>query len=272
VTAPVSALAVQARRNFDAQDMTIASLVAILAQLCFVALFSLPPPKLVQADLTDDNAKPIAVAITPVLKLGTKTPGKLPSKWQRRQPVAAKTQPQAALPSTQAEKTPEAIPRTSVPDASVVPLAVDSGHPEPANPTAPADSAVSAAAPSSEGSELGATNGTETDPLKGRAADMYRAQLASWFIARFQIRGKIPFDILKTLHAVAVISVADRTVTSFTIARPSNNDTFDGEVRATLTRIQQSGTELPGPPPMYPDFLRQSLTVDFKCNVQKGCE
>ena len=40
------------RRVFDAQDVVIASAVALLAQLGFVAVFSLPSPKLVQADIS----------------------------------------------------------------------------------------------------------------------------------------------------------------------------------------------------------------------------
>ncbi len=126
---------------------------------------------------------------------------------------------------------------------------------------------------STEGSEQGAANGTETDPLKGRAADMYRAQLAAWFAARFQIRGKVPFDRLKTLHATAVVTVtADRKVGSFSVVKPSGDPTFDAEVNATLARVQSGGVELPAPPPMYPDLLGQALPVGFQCTVQKLCE
>src|ERR1700736_5387276 len=188
----------RAQRTFDAQDITIACAVALLAQLGFVVAFSLPSPKLVQADISNDNAQPIAVAITPVLKLGSKTPSKLPSQWQRRRPLAAKSQ--AALPSPQAEKTVEAIPKTHVPDASVGPWVADAGRVEQPNLTAPADAGAGATAASTQGSEQGAANGTETDPLKARAVDMYKAQLAAWFAARFQIAGKIPFDRLKTLR------------------------------------------------------------------------
>lgn len=267
-------MSIAARRIFDAQDVTIACLVALLAQLCFVAVFSLPSPKLVQVDISNDNAQPIAVAITPVLKLGSKTPGRLPAKWQRRHPVAAKPPPpQAALPSTQADKTAEAIPKTNVPDASVAPLASASAPPQQANLTETVDASSPATAASTEGSEQGAANGTETDALKGRAADMYRAQLAAWFAAKFQIRGKLPFDKLKTLHAAAVVTVtADRKVGSFTIVKPSGDDTFDSEVKATLTRVQSGGVELPAPPPMYPDLLGQQLPVGFQCTVQKLCE
>jgi hypothetical protein len=263
-----------ARRTFDAQDIVIACLVAVLAQLCFIAVFSLPSPKLVQADITDDNARPIAVAITPVLKLGSKTPGKLPSQWQRRAPVAAKTAPpQSALPSTQAEKTAEAIPKTNVPDAAVAPIADAAAHTEPANLTASSDASAPATAAPNEGSELGAANGTETDPLKGRAADLYRAQLASWFASHFQIRGKIPFDQLKKLHATATVTVTpDRKVGSFTVVKPSGDSTFDAEVQATLARVESGGTELPAPPPMYPDLLTTSVTVGFRCDIQRNCE
>jgi hypothetical protein len=259
-------------RAFDAQDITIACAVALLAQLGFVAAFSMPSPKLVQADISNDNARPIAVAITPVLKLGTKNPKNLPSQWTRKKPVAAKSEP-AALPSPQAEKTLEAIPKTNVPDASVAPVVSDAGAHDQPNVTAAVDAGAVSTAASTQGSEQGAANGTETDPLKGRAADMYRAQLASWFAARFQIRGKVPFDKLKTLHASAVVSVTpDRKVGSFSVVRPSGDPTFDAEVQATLARIQASGAELPAPPPMYPDMLTSSLPVSFQCTVQRFCE
>jgi len=106
-------LSAAARRTFDTQELVIALAAALLAQLLFVATFQLPPPKLVQAEISNDNGQPIAVAITPVLKLGSKNPTSMPKQWQRKPPapVAAKTDPQAALPSTQADKTPQAIPK-----------------------------------------------------------------------------------------------------------------------------------------------------------------
>jgi hypothetical protein len=262
----------RAARTFDAQDIIIACAIAFLAQIGFVTAFSLPSPDLVQADISNDNSQAIAVAITPVLKLGTKTPTKLPSTWQRKKPVAAKTEP-AALPSPQAEKTPQAIPKTNVPDASTAPAAVDAGLTRQPDTAAPADGGAVATASSTQGSEQGAANGTETDPLKARAADMYRAQLASWFASHFQIRGKVPFDKLKTLHASAIVTVTgDRKMGSFSVVKPSGDPTFDAELQATLARIQSSGAELPAPPPNYPDMLGQSRRVDFQCTVQKFCE
>jgi hypothetical protein len=263
-------VSVRARRNFDAQDLTIACAAALLAQLVFVAVFSMPSPKLVEADISNDNAQPIAVAITPVLKLGAKDTAKLPSRWQRKQPVAAKTQPQSPLPSTKAEKTASAIPTTSATAAAPV---VDAGRVEPANTAAPSDSSAAATVASTEGAEQGAANGTETDPLKARAADSYRQTLIAWFGSHLQIRGKIPFDQLKKLHVSTRVDITpDRKVGGFTIVKPSGDPVLDGEVQATLSRIQSSGVELPAPPPMYPDFLGSSLPVGFQCTVRAQCE
>ena len=257
---------------FDAHEVAIAIGLALLAQLLFIAGFQLPPPRLVQADISNDNAQPIAVSITPILKLGSKTPMSLPSQWQRRKPVAAKVEP-AALPSPQAAKTPDAIPTTRVPDASVAPVAADSASPAPADLTTPTDAGAAATASSTRGSEQGAANGTETDPLKARAADMYRAQLASFFTSRFNVRGKVPFDRLKSLHASAIVTVTgDRKVGSFSVVKPSGDPTFDAEVQAALARVQSAGAELPAPPPLYPELLGQSFPVGFACTVQKLCE
>ena len=160
-----------ARRTFDAQDVLVAFTVALLAQLGLVAAFSLPSPKLVEADISDDNARPIAVAITPVLRLGTKSPTKLPTRWQRKQPLAAKSQ--GPTPSPQAEKTLEAIPKTNPADASVGPVVADAGKPELPLPTAsePTEGGSLAATSPIEGSEQGAANGTEVSPLKAIAED-----------------------------------------------------------------------------------------------------
>jgi hypothetical protein len=260
---------------FDAQELVIAISVALLAQLLFVATFQLPSPKLVQMDISNDNAQPIAVSITPILKLGTKNPQQVPSQWQRKKPTPPKVDPTTPpLPSPQAAKTPDAIPTAKVPDASVpVPVpSVSAATVASSDTPTPAASSSAATASSVQGSEQGASNGTETDPLKARAADMYRAQLAGWFASRFQIRGKIPFDTLKGLHASAAVTISDRHVVGFSITRPSGDPTFDGEVTATLSRIQSGGVELPAPPPMYPDLLGASLPVGFACTIQKVCE
>jgi hypothetical protein len=264
---------------FLGKEIAIAVVVAALAQAAFVAIFLLPPPPHLEADFSDDQAKPLSVSITPVplLKLGSKEPTKLPSAWQRA-PAAAK----AALPdlnktapSTKADQTLDPLK----PDAGRLALLTDGAVPEPvtsasaAASAGPTDSGAPATASSVLGSEHGSADGTETDPLKARAADIYRAQLASWFAARFAIRGKVPFDKLKTLSATATVSISpDRHVTGFSITRPSGDPVFDEEVSGTLSRIQSGGAELPAPPPAYPEMLTRSIPVSFRCTNQKQCE
>lgn len=267
--------------TFDGLEVGLSVFVAVAAQLAFVALLSQSEPHAVRAEVSDDNSKPISVAITPVavsdlpkLKLGGKVkPGALPDMWQKPRPVVRKTkEPDGSSPSTAAD--PDAAPVT------------DAGPME-AGATNDLDAELAAEAPdldanvdigpepsaASSGSPDGVKDGTETDPLKAQAVNLYHAQLQAWFNARFHIRGKIPFDTLKALRAVVVINVtADRRVGGFSVTAPSGNPIFDTEVQTTLSSIQSSGAELPPPPPMYPDILGSSLGLGFSCTTKSNCE
>jgi hypothetical protein len=266
-------IATSARPTFGAKDVSLALAAAVVAQLALLLVFSLPSPKLVEADISNANAQPIAVSITPVLKLGSKNPTHVPAAWRRKQAVV--TPPHGAVPSPQAEKTVDAIPKTTITDAGAA--HPDASEVRMAETPVPATSASSPLATASalpiEGSEKGAPTGTETDPLKARAADMYRAQLQAWFGAQFDIRGKVPFDRLRTLHALVSVSVSeDRKVVGFALQKSSGDDVFDAQVRATLSRIQTGGAELPAPPAMYPEMLRSSLPVGFSCTIASRCQ
>ena len=104
-----------------------------------------------------------------------------------------------------------------------------------------------------EGAADGVKEGTETDPLKARAANLYRAKLLAWFQARFQAPGNLPCDVVHGLSASASISVGpDRTITAATMGRPSNNSDFDARVKTALDNFV--GQQLPPPPPLYPDL------------------
>jgi hypothetical protein len=260
------------RERFELPDIVSATSVAFIVLFAFMLMFQTGERELKMADISDEKAKPIAVAITPVplLKQGSKTPQKLPNAWQRQQPKPAAKQEEAPLPSPQAAKTPDAIPSAPVPDAAVAPVLTDAAVTGPTDPAAtPTDAAAPAA--SSEGDPSGSPKGTETDPLKARAVNLYRAQLAAFFLARFAIRGKVPFDKLKTLRGAALVNVgADRSVTGFSITSPSGDATFDAEMKNALQG--RVGASLPPPPPMYPDILGTSFPVGFSCTVEQQCQ
>jgi hypothetical protein len=230
------------------------------------------------ADISDERSRPISVAITPVvddaplLKLGSKIdPRKLPDRWVAPRPVERATP--AAFPSPAAQHTPAAIPTTRVADAGQ----------KPPSPTADLikevdlSVAMPEAGPSPvstvQGAADGVKEGTETDPLKAHAVSLYKQKLNDWFSSRFPIRGKIPFETLKTLHATVSITFgSDRTVASFRMTNPSGNAVFDDTLHSSLSNIQSSGIEVPPPPPMYPDILGESRAFFFNCKDRSRCE
>jgi len=262
--------------EFESSDVAAAIGVALIAVFGLMVMLASPQRPVVFAEISDENAKPVAVSITPVPILKQGSNAKLPSAWQRKPPPPpAVKKEDTPLPSPQAKQTPDAIPTTQVADAAVAPTPappVDAGPPAQTDPAStPTDASTPAPAATGPGDPNGSPNGTETDPLKARAVDRYRAQIAAFLKERFNIRGKIPFDQLKKLHASAVVTVGgDRSVAGFTITGPSGNIVFDTEVRSALQ--QRVGATLPAPPPLYPDVLGTTVSVGFSCPIQSECE
>ena len=264
--------------NFTTAEFTLALLVAIFAQAGGLLLLKSGGGTELHADISDEKARPMSVAITPIvddaplLKLGSqKQPGKLPDRWIAPRPVERTAA--AAFPSPHAEATPQAIPTVAVADAGQKPPPPDAEVVKQADLLVAVPDAGPAPVSTVEGAADGVKEGTETDPLKAHAVSMYRNQLDHWFSAKFHIRGKIPFETLKTLRAGVQVNIGpERQVTGFTITKPSGNATFDDELRATLQGIVANGTELPPPPQNYPDVLSSTLALSFRCTDRSTCE
>jgi hypothetical protein len=263
--------------NFLPAEIALGALVAVLAQLGGLLLLKTGGGSGMMADISDERSRPMSVAITPVvddtplLKLGTKKqPGKLPDRWIA--PRAVERTTAAAFPSPHASPTPQAIPTVAVADAGQKPSR-DAEVVKQADLLLQVPEAGPAPVSTIEGAPDGVKEGTETDPLKAHAVDLYKAQITNWFRSRFDIRGKVPFETLKTLRASVVVTIGpERTVTAFNITRPSGNDTFDGQLRASLESIVSSGAELPAPPELYPDILKSTQAIDFRCTIRSACE
>src|SRR6187431_2477474 len=188
----------------------------------------------------------------PLLKLGSKkVKAKLPDMWTKQAPVQRFEETSA--PSPKAAKTPEAIPTTPLAKA-------DAAAPPPDAALAKeVDHQLADGAPPKEANSLtegaadGVKEGTETDPLKARAANLYRAKLIAWFIARFKAPSNLPCDVVRKLKAAVSISVGpDRTITAATMTRGSGNADFDARAQTTLENYV--GQQLPPPPPLYSDL------------------
>jgi hypothetical protein len=195
----------------------------------------------------------------PLLKLGVKKKvrQKLPDMWKKQPPV--KRFEEKSAPSPDAKDTPEAIPTSKLAER-------DAEAPPPdAELAKEVEQELLDATPDSEpveegeGAPDGVKEGTETDPLKARAANLYKIRLASWFTQRFRPPvGEIPCEELKKLSSSVAVNVGgDRTVGGYSISRPSGNATFDAKVRSTMDSLQ--GQQLPPPPPLYPDIAEERV-------------
>jgi hypothetical protein len=252
---------------FLPRELALALFLAGLVETSLFGLFIVAGQN--RARVTAHEVAPpeeIPIAVKPVLdelpllKLGSKhVKAKLPDMWTKQAPVQRFEEKSA--PSAKAEKTPQAIPTTPVatkdasappPDAAIA-KQVDQKLTDAAPPKAEANLPT-------EGAADGVKEGTETDPLKARAVDLYRAKIVSWFTARFHPPSDLPCEVVRALSSGAQITVGpERTITGYTLSRPSNNATFDAKVRATLDSVV--GQQLPPPPPLYPDLTPGTLVT-----------
>lgn len=250
---------------FLPRELALALILAAAVEAGLFGLFvvaGIDKAKVAAHEVQAPEEMPIAVKPVmddlPLLKLGSKkVKAKLPDMWTKQAPV--RRFEETSAPSEKAEKTVQAIPTSHVatkdaeappPDAAIAKQVdqklVDAGAPkeEPNLPT--------------EGAADGVKNGTETDPLKARAANLYAAKLIQWFQNRFQRPTGMPCEVIHALTATAQITVGpDRTITGFTFVKPSGNGDFDERVKTSLQA--EVGQELPPPPPLYPDLKPNSL-------------
>jgi TonB-like protein len=262
--------------TFDFSPMEIAAAIAAATavQVCTLLLIALltnrshivakPEPVVLERPI---SVKPV-LDDAPLLKLGGKKRAKLPDMWKKQQAVQRFEDKSA--PSPQAAKTPDAIATAPVatkdaeappPDAEVAKKvdedlkAIDAAKQEPQA--------------EGEGVADGVKEGTETDPLKGRAVSLYRSRIIAWFNARFRVpTGEIPCDELKKLSSRVSASVSpDGTVTGFSVGNPSGNGVFDARVQSAMQGAV--GQQVPPPPENYPDILPPSISLNFTGSSQK---
>lgn len=209
---------------------------------------------------------PVLDLDAPLLKLGGKRDKfKLPDRWVRQTPKPRVEE--KAFASTKAGKTEQDIPRPEVKIA-------DAGTPPPPpdaevakqvdTPIEPPKDAAPAANVAEEGHEDGVKEGTETDPLKARAVDLYRARLAGWFSSRFRVSGSglAAEEIVKPKVRAVVQIGPDRGVQGYTLT-PSGNATFDSAARSMLDSAK--GQTLPPPPENYPDVVQTQISITLVC-------
>ncbi|MBK8251937.1 MAG: TonB C-terminal domain-containing protein [Polyangiaceae bacterium] len=265
--------------EYPPADMLIAigaaSLLLLLSAIGVKAAASAEARPIIESQREEAIIVPIqAMTIvdldTPLLKLGGQPdPTRLPDRFIKK--GAKPRVEEKAQPSTKAEKTEEAI---VPPD---IPLADKPLPPPPPNAEvtkqvdsapAPTQTAVAAANVPEVGHSDGVAGGTETDPLKARAVDLYRARIIAWFAAKFRVSGSgLSADELLKYRVHATVDINNgRTVSSYSLT-PSGNATFDNAARNALEGAK--GQSLPPPPDGYPDIVQSRISLTFVCKEHR---
>jgi hypothetical protein len=260
------------RSDFTPSDLAVAVIVAISVQFGAAVAISkanlaaqAAAPEIEKGTSVPVRVIPVLDMDAPLLKLGGKRNKlKLPDRWVRQAPKPRVEE--KAFVSPKAGKTEQDIPPPEMkvadagtevppPDAEVA-KQVDTEIP-------PEIDAGEAANVDQEGHQDGVAEGTETDPLKARAVDLYLARIAGWFSSRFRVSGSgLPAEELTKHKPRAVIVLAGGKMVSYTLT-PSGNAAFDAAARATLEGAR--GQSLPPPPENYPDLGEKQVSVTFVC-------
>jgi len=248
-------------RTFTQQELWLAFILAGSIECGFFALLvtaGANRARVRQIEAPAPSEIPIAVRPVlddvPLLKLGgKKMRPKLPELWRKNPPIQRFEATSA--PSPHAPMTPDAIPSSPLarkdagppppPDAAVAKqvdqVLLDAGPP-------PKESQLA----QGEGVQDGVKEGTETDPLKGRAISQYKQLVIAWFNAKWH-PPDLPCDIMKGLSVAGMPTWGpDRTVMAITPVRMSGNAVFDEAAKNTWASI--IGQQIPPPPPLYSDI------------------
>jgi outer membrane biosynthesis protein TonB len=275
---------------FSSGQIGAAVSLASLVQGGFVALLIVTQGVKGFVPKAEPPPREIAIAVKPMLDLpllkkgGKPKASKLPDMWKPPKQVKRVEQP-AKVPTPLAPKTVEAIPEKKDEEKEKKPPKPDEKPPPdeaPPPPDAPVAKSVEEMikqmqqeateedgpdAPE-EGDVNGAQEGTETDPLKARAVDLYRLKLISWFKQGFSAPiDKIDCSVLRHLKASVHANVApDGTVESYELTS-SGDPVFDATVRQVMDA--RVGQKVPPPPPNYPDILDRVVLPTFQGKNEK---
>lgn len=102
-----------------------------------------------------------------------------------------------------------------------------------------------------EGHESGIDGGTETDPNKVRAGDMYATQLGQFFGQHLNVPSVISIGEERRLCAIFEINVGKTMVIWYVknqAVKGSGNELFDDAARSMLLKLMEDKAPLPQPP------------------------
>ncbi len=125
-----------------------------------------------------------------------------------------------------------------------------------------------------EGHESGIEGGTETDPSKVKAGDMYAAQLGMFFGQHLTIPTVISVGEARRLCAVFELQFAQNMTIFYVRREPrksSGNELFDDAARSMLLKLLDDRVAAPQPPPeVEKDYRGKRLSIGIPGDPQHG--
>lgn len=237
------------KTGYETDEVALGLCLAIALHALPVALLALGTIFPAHEEQPTEMPKPVIAAS--LLKLGKPLdPKKLPDRIVPRAPQAPKQEKVASREDPQKRKDDAGAPPP--PDAKEAdinnlikktdPFAEDAGKVRP-----------------EEGSAQGLAEGTQTDPSKVKAGDMYAAQLGKFFRDHWTIPSVISQGEANRLCVTFQISIGPRMVIWHVRPEPvkkSSNDLFDDSARGMLQKLLDDRAPLPEPPPEVQDSFR----------------
>ncbi len=242
--------------RYTPDEIVMGIVAAIVMHVVFVAPFAV---KAIFPSKDQEEEKPFVsrpVVQASLLKLGKPLdPKKLPDRLVPQQRTAPKKQIVASREEPGAKK-PDAgaPPPLDAKDSDIQrlisksdPFAEDAGKVR-----------------EEEGHPGGIDGGTETDPSKVRAGDMYATMLAQFFAQRLTVPTVISVGEARRLCVVMRVRIGPRMVIWNVGSEPvtkSGNELFDDAARSMLMKLLDDKTPLPQPPKEIADQVRDIYTT-----------
>jgi len=264
----MSTAAIPTGADYTPQELAIAAFIALSVPVWSIVLLMLS-----QSGALSDDAphivpgempiavKPVVDMDSPLLKLGgKKVRPVLPDRWKKPEPSEQpKVVERKAHVSTKAKHDAEAPPKDlEVSDAGTPPdpdaEVVDQADEE--NPDADAGSEASGG-----GSPAGSKDGTETDPLKARAASKYHGRILAFLKAGFSCP-KLTDSEPRCSPSASVSISGDGVVTAVSF-NACGNAKIDPAANAAIQ--SKIGQQIPPPPENYPELRPNSFSVAYVC-------
>lgn len=240
--------------RYTADEMVLGIVVAIALHVIAVGPFVV---KAVFPSATLEEEQPLVarpVVQATLLKLGTPIdPRKLPDRVVPKQRTAPKKQLVASREDPGVKKDAGAPPPPNTKDSELENLIAKSDvFAEDAGKARP-----------EEGHAAGVDGGTETDPNKVKAGDMYAAQLGQFFGQRLTVPSIISVGEARRLCAKFEVNINKNMIiwhVKSTPVKASGNELFDDAARSMLMKLLDDKTALP-PPPKETDELYRGRRV-----------